>query len=209
MVRPFALLGFVACVALGCGSASTAIERPAATLVSYAQAVRDNDAEAAYALLDDEVREDVSLEDVERLMNENRAELADQAAEVRALAGDVEAEATVTLESGETVRLVLENGEWAIDGNVLGAPALRTPRDTVLALRRALQRRSLAGVERVLARQPRAEIAAEIERIVEETADELDLDVEMRGNRAVVKTTGGREIELVREAGEWKIVAIH
>jgi hypothetical protein len=79
---------------------------------------------------------------------------------------------------------------------------------TVRALRRSLMRKSLPGVLRVLSRQPRADIEAELARILEETEDELDLEVEVRGNRARVRTTGGREITLVREAGEWRISAI-
>ena len=104
--------------------------------------------------------------------------------------------------------MVLEEGRWFIDGGVISAPGLRSPMATVRAFRRALQRRSLPGVERVLARQPRAEVEDEIARILDETEDELDLEVEIRGNRARVRTTGGREITLVREAGEWRIVAI-
>ncbi|MND01936.1 hypothetical protein D3C83_211260 [compost metagenome] len=61
---------------------------------------------------------------------------------------------------------------------------------------------------RVLSRQPRADIEADLARVLEETEDELDLEVEIRGNRARVRTTGGREITLVRDAGEWRISAI-
>ena len=95
-----------------------------------------------------------------------------------------------------------------IDGGILDAPALRTPEDAVRSLRRALARRSLPSLERVLARQPRADLEAEIERILDETADDLDHEVEIRGNRARVRLTGGREILLAREAGEWRIVEI-
>jgi hypothetical protein len=101
--------------------------------------------------------------------------------------------------------LVLEERGWTIDSGVLDAPVLRTPRDAVLALRQALQERNLRAIERVLARDTRAELEAEIDRFLGETADELDLEYEVRGNKAVVRTSSGREVQLVREAGEWRV----
>jgi hypothetical protein len=173
------------------------------------EAVRSGDADAAYALLDDETRAAVTLPDFRRLMTENQAELAEQVDELSRRADrGIEAIAQVPLDDGESVALVLENGRYRLDGDVVGSATLRTPRDAVLALRRALRRRSLSGVARVLARQPRAELEAEIERVLEETADELDLQYEVRGNVAHVRTTGGREIHLVREAGEWRVVEV-
>lgn len=216
-IRPRASLGAVrrrvlsllTVVLAGCGSSAPPVEPPEATLRDYVAAVRANDAEAAYALLDEETRAEVGLEELRQLMDGNRDELRDQASELESLAAEgVEARARLPLETGETVVLVLEDGRWVLDGGVLDAPALRTPRDAVLSLRRALQRRSLRGVERVLAREPRAEIEAEIDRILEETADEQDLHIEVQGNRARVLTTSGREIVLVREAGEWRVLSL-
>ncbi len=88
---------------------------------------------------------------------------------------------------------------------MLDAPALLTPQDAVLALRHALQRRDLAAVLRVLARPTRAELEAEIRGFIESTDDALDLEVEIQGNEARVRTTGGRVVRLVREAGEWRV----
>jgi predicted nucleotidyltransferase len=44
--------------------------------------------------------------------------------------------------------------------------------------------------------------------VVESTADVDDLEVEIQGNHARVRTTGGGSIELVRESGEWRVVDI-
>lgn len=196
-------------VLAGCGGAGARVEPPASTVSRYVGAVRAGDAGAAYALLDEETRAEVPFDEFRALMEANRAELSDQAEELERLAAQgVPARARVPLETGETVALVLEDGRWVIDGGVLDAPALRTPRDAVLSLHRALRRRSFRGLERVLARQPRAEVEAEIERLLEETADEQDLRVEVEGRRARVVTTSGREITLVREAGEWRVLAI-
>jgi hypothetical protein len=181
---------------------------PATVLEAYADAVREEDPDAVHGLLDDNLRAEISAADLGALMTENRQELLVQADEIEAAASSVQAVAVQPLEGGEEVRMVLEDGGWAIEGGVVSTPGLSTPMATVRALRRSLMRKSLPGVLRVLSRQPRADIEAELARILEETEDELDLEVEVRGNRARVRTTGGREITLVREAGEWRISAI-
>lgn len=190
------------------GAAVVPANAPADALGAYVEALEAEDAAAVHAMLSDELRLEVTVEDVARLMAENRAELADQGAEISRGASHVRASAEQPLRGGETVRLVREDGGWAVEGGVISAPGLTTPMATVLALRRAIQRRSLPGVLRVLAREQRAELEAELTRLLEETEDDLDLEVEVQGNRAVVRTTGGRKIELVREAGEWRVVEI-
>jgi len=196
-------------LAAACGTAGPGASiPPASALEAYVHAVRADDAEAAHVLLSESLRAEVSTEELGRLMGENREELGAQATEIEAEAATVQAVAVQPLEGGEEVRMVLEEGGWVIDGGVISAPGLRTPMATIRAFRRALQRRSLPGTLRVLSREPRAEVEAELSRIIEETEDDLDLEVEIRGNRARVRTTGGREITLVREAGEWRISAI-
>ena len=182
---------------------------PEATLREYVSAIRAGDAATAYALLDEDTRAQVTLEELTALLEQNRSELAEQAALVEDAADEgIATQARVELASGEHVRLAREEHGWRITGGVLDAPTLATPQDAVLALRRALLRGSLAGVARILARDQRAELEADIQRFLNETEDELDLDYEVRGNVARVRTTGGREVHLVREAGEWRVVEI-
>ncbi len=199
-------------VALGwllasCG-ASASVEPPQDTLRAYVTALRANDASRAYRLLDDETRAEVTQAQFQTLMTENREELLARATDLERLAARTHARAIVPLESGATVQLVLEEEGWRIQGGVLDAPVLRTPVDAVVAFRQALERRSFRSLSRVLARQTRNELEAEVMRLLEDTADRLDLDVERRGNQARVRTTSGREIELVREAGEWRVVEV-
>ena len=203
------LVGLALTFAPGCGSASGRMETPETALARYQQAVQEGDVDAAYALLAEETRATVSAGAFRQLMADNRAELGEQAAALGpAIGAGVPARAEIALASGEKVVLMLEDGRWSLAGGVLSAPALSTPLDSVRALRRALARRSLPGIERVLARQTRADLADEIDRLLSETADELDLQVEEQGNSARVRTTGGREITLVRESGEWRVVEV-
>ncbi len=190
-------------------AATTPIAGPERTLTNYVAALRAGDAEAAYQLLDEETRATLTLDRFRELLAENEAEVADQASGIeQALTEHVVARASAALPDGERAVAVLEAGRWWLLGGVLNAPVLQTPRDAVLALRRALLRRSLPGTFRVLARDARAELEAEIERFLEGTADELDLDYEIRGNQATVRTTDGRLIRLLREAGEWRVLNI-
>ncbi len=203
------ILYVLAMLLAGCATTGASSESPpASALNAYVAAIRADDAQAAHALLSETVRAEVSVEELARLMEDNREELLEQAETIETEAAGVRAVAVQPLHGGEQVQMVLEDGKWAIDGGVVAAPGLSTPMATIRAFRRALQRRSLTGVLRVLSRQPRAEIEAELSRILDETGDDLDLEVEVRGNRAKIRTTGGREISLVREAGEWRIVSI-
>lgn len=210
--RPRLPVGPLACLwlALCAGCASTEPPPgPEATVMAYVRAVRAGDARAAYALLDPETRAEVPFERFAALMEDNRAELEEQADALARRARDgIEPRARAELAGGRAVVLVREGGRWRVEAGVAETPALHTPRDAVLALRRALAHRDLRGIERVLSRGTRAELEADIRQFLDETADELDLEYEVRGNRARVRTTEGREILLVREAGEWRVVDV-
>ena len=194
----------------GCG-AGPRVEGPSNTIRAYATALERGDTDRAWSLLDEDARRGRTAADHAELMERNATELQEQAGALDRAAGSdaVEARARVTLASGETVVLVLEDGRWRIDGGVMDAYGMGTPRDAVAAFRRALMRRDLNGIERVLSRQTRAEWEEEVRRVVESTADPDDLEIEIQGNRAHVRTTGGGSIELVRESGEWRVVDIH
>jgi len=198
----FALVALVGCT-------TPVVQGPAPTLAEYSRAVRAGDAEAVHALYDEETRAQVDADEVGALLEQNREELAQQLDAVdQARAEGVESRAVLALPGDERVVLRIEDGAWVIEGGVLDVPALQTPQDAVLALRHAILRRSLRGLLRVLARAPRAELEAEMDRFLGDTEDELDLRTEIQGNIARVQTSGGRVILLVREAGEWRVVDV-
>jgi hypothetical protein len=102
----------------------------------------------------------------------------------------------------------MENGQWKISSGVFFHTALRTPQDTVSALREALARRSMPGFLRLLARSTRRELEHEITRLLEQTTNAEDLEVVIEGNHATIRTPGGGELRLVREADEWRVLDI-
>jgi hypothetical protein len=182
---------------------------PAATVRAFAAASRAGDVEAVYAMLDDETRASLTLDELRASYDESPTEARAQAEALSRPDATPATRAEVTLPSGEEVPLVLEDGGFRVAGGFLDAASPVTPEAAVAALRNALLRRSLPALLRVLARGTRAELEAEIARLLEATEDPLDLDVEASDDRATVRLGDGRVIELAREAGEWHVVDIH
>ena len=198
------------CLALaGCGGGAV-VAPPGGTIAGYAHAVERGDVDAAYALLTDRARAGLPRERFAALLAENRADVvqATHALVARDRDRPTPAEARLVLASGEAVTLVLEHGQWRVRTGVLDAPTLTTPADAVLSLRRALQRRSLAAVLRVLSREQRAEVFAAITALVSATDDAAELHAEIEGDHATVTLGGGLVVTLVRESGEWRIVDV-
>jgi hypothetical protein len=203
------LLALVGVAGCGAAAASRGTPDPRGTLRAWAVAVRARDAGAAYALLDADARQGTDRARFSALFTAHHAELAAQATALEAgAASDIGARARLTLVGGEVVALVLEDGAWRIDGGVLDAPGLRTPEDAVASLRRALARRSLDGVLRVLSRETRGEVEAEIARFLAASEDTADLETRVEGDAAEVRLGGGARVTLVREAGAWRVADV-
>jgi len=200
-VRGFALVSILLCA---CAS-SVPVTPPQPTVERYVKAIERGDADATYALLSQERRAQVSASEFRARFEDTRAELTERTDRIRNTGTNADAEATVELDDGDSVKLVLEHGEWRIAAGVLDASALRTPVDAVQSLRRVLLRRDLAGLLSLLTREERASWEATFGRIIESTADPLDWETLISGDEASVRTTGGGVIILRREAGRWRV----
>lgn len=197
------------CVVGGCARGEAArVTDPAQSVAALRTALEHDDADAVYALLDPELRASLDRASFERLWRETPTERRELFEALRDTDGQLRARASVAFDSGEEVGLVLDDGQWRIAGGVLDAAALQTPEDALRALHLALERRSLDGLLRVLSAERRATWQAAFEATLEATADSADLQVEVRGDTAEVRTTGGGVILLVREAGEWHVVDV-
>jgi hypothetical protein len=200
------VFAFLLLCASACASgAASRVPDPLATTAQFAAAIERDDAGAAYALLDPQLRQRLGRERFLRLWRENRAELRELGQQLRERALAAKAYAHVELEHGERVALVLEDGHYHLQGGVLDAQALDTPLDAVAELRRALLRQSLPGLLRVLARDRRAAWLAAFEQNIAQTADPLDLQVTVNGDEATVRLSGGGQILLRREGGRWQV----
>lgn len=120
----------------------------------------------------------------------------------------VDARARAFFADGASLELVREGEAWRIDRGTLGRPMLTRPVDAITALHDALARSRGEALVALMARAQRAELAAELERWIAATADPEALQISVEGERAHAVTPTGEEIDLVREAGEWRILEL-
>lgn len=194
------------CLALACASGpSRPAGDPERALHTFLSAVRDDKLDVAYATLHPELRRSISRQRFAELARDNKRELLDLAEQLKRVDEQVWVQAKVVTARGETVTVVLEDGQYRIAGGVLDAHALATPLDAVSELRRALQRESLPLLLHVLSSERRAAWLAAFGDTLARTEDPLDLRVEIHGDTAIVYVTGGGEIHLRKEAARWHV----
>jgi hypothetical protein len=133
-------------------------------------------------------------------------------------AGAVAPRVEVTLQLGELVPLVLENGRWRVDGPVYEAWGQATPRAAVQTFIRAVDARRYDIVLRLVPDRYRAGLSAERLRMFwegeQKTAHQALLTRLRQAAQAPLTETGDearllvapdRVVRLVREGGLWKI----
>lgn len=198
----------IATLVLGLALPACAPKTPptGATLEAVRRAMAEGDGAALHALGTSETQALYTEEELATLVAENRAELAQMADAL----GDAEGRLSVELryEGGERVVLRYEDGAYRLDGALLAGTSLGSPEEAVLALRVALERRSLPGVLRVLTTERRRALLGEIDALVDGAADPLDFDVRINGDRATVRLPTRLVIILERESDEWRVVDI-
>jgi hypothetical protein len=201
-------IGIAACVwatwVMGCSTLS--LPDPSQAARAFAEAVRSGEAARVHAMLDEDTQRAVSVEDVAALLASNREDLAPLSTALEQRSEGVSPTARTDLGHGDEVLLVVEDGAYRIDGGAAALITLATPEEAVRALRSALRRGDLRAVLRVLSRDSRTDVETEVERVLEETEDTLDIEVQSSGDEAIVRLTGGRVLHLVREDGEWHVI---
>jgi hypothetical protein len=193
------LLGLIAC---GHGAPPPA----EATLDAIRRAMMEGDAEALYALSTSETKAVHGPDGVAELVAAGRDELRQTARALETAQGQLEV--TLRFPDGDPVAMVIEDGSYRLHGAILGGASLGSPEEAVLALRAALERRSLQGVLRVLTTERRRAILAEMDALSESARDPLDFDMKITGDKAVVRLPGRTVIFLERESDEWRIVDV-
>jgi hypothetical protein len=191
--------------ALGCSSAPRGASDPRVALARFFAALDAQRFDEAYAALDPQLRASMPRARFEVLARENQAELRALAQQLQRVDAAVRVTARVETAHGEAVTVLLESGEYRVAGGLLDAHALATPLDAVSELRRALSRDSLPALLRVLTAERRAAWLAAFGDTLERTADPLDLRVEVHGDEAIVHMTGGGELHLRKQAGQWHV----
>lgn len=181
------------------------IPDPEPVVARYADALRQGDAEAVYALMSEESRQAISLAELRRILEEQRPELAAHAASLTAPEREVAARAEIRYRDGEVVTLELSDGKFRVAASDALPAAARTPAQALGQLRRVLARRSYAGLLRVLSPAARGALEGDLRSLVEGLSSPDALPIDVVGDSASVEVPGGHRVELRREDGVWVI----
>jgi hypothetical protein len=182
-----------------------AVPDPRSAADEYAAAASRGDADAIYGMMTTSAQKSRSREDVRKLVNEQRGELAEQAKQVTAKDARVEATARLRYEDGEEAQLELRDGRFWITSSGALPGGSRTPEQALDQLRRVLARRSYAGLMRVLTPQTRAAIEQDLRSLVNGLERPETLHVQVTGDAATVTVAGGHTVKLKRDGGVWRV----
>ncbi|MEM9696736.1 MAG: hypothetical protein AAGA56_29635 [Myxococcota bacterium] len=197
-------LSLAIALAGGCASASS-MPNPDDALAAYTAAVKSGDAEALYGMMSEESRKEVSLEELGRVLREQKRELAAHAQALEAPERSVRARAEIRYPDGESATLSFDDGMFRVS-SAEGLPATpRSAKDALAQFRRAMARRSYSAVLRLLSPETRAMVEDDLRSLVEGLEDPDALDVEEKGDEARVIVPGGHVVELRRVDGVWHV----
>ncbi len=209
-------LGFI--VALGLAACAHRPEGPAATVASFGAALARGDLRAAYQLTSAEFQRRMPFEAFAARCASAGAEPVALGQRLVAEAGGVAPRVDVTLQLGEQVPLVLEDGRWRVDGPVYEAWGQATPRAALRSFIRALDARRYDIVLRLVPERYRAGLSADRLRTFWETENReqhqamlarlraaAQAPLSEAGDEARLLVAPDRVVKLVREAGLWKI----
>jgi hypothetical protein len=195
------LLLLVSCAACGTGS----IPDPKDAAREYAALAQKGDSDRIYDMMTSEGQKARTRDDVKKIIDTERQELADQAKAVTAPGTRVQATARLRFDDGEETALELRGGRfWVTAAGALPGGA-HTPEAALDQLRRVVARRSYAGLLRVLTPRTRAMIEQDLRSLVDGLENPDTLSVHVTGDSASVVVPGGHHVRLKREGGVWRI----
>jgi hypothetical protein len=178
---------------------------PQAAATRYADAAIRGDTNALYAMMTEASRRVRSRDDMRKMVDEERVELAEQGRDLERPDVRVEATARLRYPDGEEAALDFRQGRyWVTAAGALPGGA-HTPEEALDQLRWVLARRSYAALMRVLSRATRAAIENDMRTLVEGLSEPGTLPVQVNGDAAVAPVPGGHQVKLKREAGVWRV----
>ena len=194
-----------ASLAIAAGCARTVMPDPRDTVRAYGAAAAQGDARAIHGMLSERSRKSLGVSDVERILADERAELATQAKAMQDPGAIVRASARVRFADGEDATLDVEEGGFHVSSADALPAGARTPNEALDQLRRVLARRSYAGLMRVLSPSTRSAIESDLRSLVDGLGHPDGLDVQVSGDSASVQIQGGHFVKLRRDGGVWKV----
>jgi hypothetical protein len=185
----------------GCGSSR--VPDPRAAVTAYAEAALRGDSNAIYGMMTTRAQKALSPDDVRKLIQAERPELADQATALRSSDARLTARARLRFSDGEEVALDLERGRFGVSsaGTLPGGSA--TPQGALDELRRVVARRSYPGLLRLLSPATRSAVEQDLRALVSGLEHPETLHVEVHGEDATVEVPFGHKVRLKRQGGLW------
>lgn len=193
----------------GCASAPPAHPDPRGVVQAYRGAVTQNDPAAAYALLSREARKETGAEAFARHWRQVRPELTTQARDLarpRTRGNGLEIRASYR--HGGQITLREADSLWQVDHPDLLPPPAGTPEAAVRAFLRALDRRDLPGLMRLLSSEARRKLKHRLDQYIEDVSRGLSRGLETGVGRAEVQVSGERSLILIKENNRWKILEV-
>jgi hypothetical protein len=214
---PLSLALLIALIASACGSLQRG-DDPQSTLHAYAHALDQGRADEAYGYLSDDARRGMSLEAFRRTVKDDPDGVAEIGRSLERATAPALVTATITSSGGQELHLVLEKGQWRVDASTIDLYAQDTPRHAIVGFVRAIERQRYDLVMRYVPEAHRAGLDAAKLRTAWEGRDKDEIaqiiaalkhalpagTIEETGGRAALQY-GTSSIQLVREAGLWKI----
>jgi hypothetical protein len=198
-------LGLLSVVPLAGCVTVRAIPEPDDTVAAYARALDRGDVDAVYALMSEESRRAMSRAELERVMREQKSELAEHGKALTEPQRNSEARAEIRYNDGEIVGLDLQDGHFRVAA-ADGLPAsARSPEQALSQLRQVLAQRSYAGLLRVMSPRTRAAMERDLRSLVEGLTEPDSLRIDVVGDAATIVVPGGHIVKLRREDGIWHV----
>ena len=193
---------------------------PQSTLEAYAEAVKDQDAERAYALLSPAAQEEIDFKDFEasfeRQYRTGQKSSAEALREIATQPAFVDA--LLAYNEFETLQMSLTPDGWRIEEGVSNFYAQRTPREALHSFLQAVERKRYAVIPRFLSAQvaehsDAASLQAQLEsdpivmlEILVRLRQNLDNEIRTESNEATLHYGEGKAVSFRREDGLWKIL---
>jgi hypothetical protein len=213
-MRPALALAVVVALA-ACGGAAD----PSSTLDAYEEALRDQDYDAAYALMSEGFKARYSRAEYVRAMKASGREAGITAARLARGHRAIEITAEFRYGLGDTMRLVQEGGAWRIASNPLEFYGQASPRDALRSFVRAYQakrwdvmlrfvptRYREAMTPELMKAQFEGEERGSVAAMMKAIATNLDAPIVERGGTEARMAYGDHgEVTFVLEDGAWKL----
>ncbi len=203
----FIFLAF-ASLLLGCGGPASSKAR-SDLLGRYVAAIEKDRPDDVYRMLGAEQRKGMSRQTFRRRWQGVRAELLAQAGALKQGAAEQGgSDARVIAPSGAEFWLSANGSRWRISRGYPQAPRLTTPRETILALLRAVDDQNLQAALGLFSAAARQGLEADLRRRMRNVREALDSQLEVNGDSAELRYGASGRIRLIRDNGRWRILRL-